>query len=136
MKNRFVTDTNVLVSYLLTDSKPRQAVLKAMRKGRILISENLISELTGVLNRKKFDKYISLQIRRDFVRSLTEKGFFVYPDEKITVCRDPKDNMILELAVCGNASCIITGDQDLLSLVNFRKIPILTPDEFLSSHEI
>ncbi len=136
MKNRFVTDTNVLVSYLLTDSKPRQAVLKAMRKGRILISENLISELTGVLNRKKFDKYISLQIRRDFVRSLTEKGFFVYSDEKITVCRDPKDNMILELAVCGNASCIITGDQDLLSLVNFRKIPILTPDEFLSSHEI
>jgi len=133
MKDCFVIDTNVFVSYLLTSSKPRQAVLKVMQNGVILISQTLIAELITVLNRKKFDKYVSIKIRRKFIQSLIEKGCFVHPYEKITACRDPKDNMILELAVCGKAACIITGDQDLLSLGSFREISILTPDDFLES---
>jgi len=53
--------------------------------------------------------------------------------EEITVCRDPKDNMILELAVAGQADYIVTGDKDLLALNPFRKIQIVTPAEFLKS---
>jgi len=48
------------------------------------------------------------------------------------VCRDPKDNKYLELAVAANASCIVTGDQDLLVLNPFRNIPILTSADFLA----
>jgi putative PIN family toxin of toxin-antitoxin system len=48
------------------------------------------------------------------------------------VCRDPKDNMVLELAVSGHADYIITGDQDLLILDPFRGIRIMTPDAFLA----
>jgi uncharacterized protein len=54
-----------------------------------------------------------------------------YPVEKIDVCRDSKDNMILELAVAGKADFIITGDKDLKVLNPFRKIQILSPAEFL-----
>ena len=60
--------------------------------------------------------------------------------EAITDCRDPKDNKFLELAVSANASCIITGDKDLLILnpclpnrQAFRSIPILNAVDFLNN---
>lgn len=49
----------------------------------------------------------------------------------VTVCRDPKDDQYLNLALSGNAGCIITGDQDLLSLNPFKNISIISPSEFL-----
>jgi predicted nucleic acid-binding protein len=49
----------------------------------------------------------------------------------VTICRDPKDDMYLELALSGKADCIITNDDDLLVLRPFEKIPIITPKEFL-----
>jgi len=50
---------------------------------------------------------------------------------KINACRDPKDNKFLELAVAAGASCIVSGDQDLLTLHLFDNIPILSPADFL-----
>jgi uncharacterized protein len=50
--------------------------------------------------------------------------------EKILLCRDEKDNIILETAVVANANIIITGDKDLLILEEFRNIKILSPQEF------
>jgi putative PIN family toxin of toxin-antitoxin system len=47
------------------------------------------------------------------------------------VCRDPKDNKFLELAVEAGAACLITGDKDLLILNPFQNTPILTASEFL-----
>jgi uncharacterized protein len=52
--------------------------------------------------------------------------------EAITDCRDPKDNKFLELAVSGCATCIISGDADLLVLHPFRSIPVMAPNKFLS----
>jgi len=49
----------------------------------------------------------------------------------ISICRDPKDNMYLELALSGNAACIVTGDSDLLVLHPFENILIFTPNYFL-----
>ena len=51
----------------------------------------------------------------------------------VTICRDPDDDMYLELALSGKADCIITGDPDLLVLNPFENIPIITPKEFLDS---
>ncbi len=55
--------------------------------------------------------------------------------EVVRACRDPKDDMYLELAVSDEATCIVSGDQDLLQLNPFQGIPIITPDEFLTSFE-
>lgn len=52
--NRFVLDTNALVSALLfTNSVPGQAFRKALRNGVILESSEAIQELENVLSRKK-----------------------------------------------------------------------------------
>lgn len=50
---------------------------------------------------------------------------------EITACRDPRDNKLLELAVSGSASDIVTGDADLLVLHPFRGIDILAVSAFL-----
>jgi len=44
--------------------------------------------------------------------------------EKVTKCRDPKDNKFLELAINGSANFIVSGDQDLQVMHPFRDIPI------------
>jgi len=52
----------------------------------------------------------------------------------IKACSDPKDNIFLELAVYGGATCIISGDEHLLKLHPFQGIPIMKPDDFLTLH--
>ena len=51
----------------------------------------------------------------------------------VTDCRDVKDNKFPELAIDGQAECIVTGDKDLLVLHPYRNISILTPNAFLES---
>ena len=131
----FVIDTNILISaFLLTETSNAALTLKKARDtGKIIMSEESFTELFDVLVRPKFDKYISLDKRLQLLADLKSIIKKVTVETKITVCRDPKDNKFLELAIAGNASCIVTGDNDLLVLNPFNKIPILTPADFLRS---
>ena len=129
---RVVFDVNVLVSALLfTNSVPRQAFNKALLQGIILISETLKEELTRVLARDKFNRYVYLAEREEFFGGLIRDSTLVEITESIRICRDPKDDRVLELAVCGNAAYIVTGDADLLVLNPFRGIGVLRPADFL-----
>src|SRR5258706_168681 len=130
---RVVFDTNVLVSALLFErSIPAQAVFAVMETGEILLSEALVSEINDILQRKKFEPYISTEQREEFLIALVQSGTLVEITETITACRDPKDNHILELAVSARAQTIVTGDSDLLVLNPFQEIQILAPRDFLS----
>lgn len=129
---RFVLDTNVVVSaLLLRDSVPRQAFDKALNNGTVLLSLPVIFELADVLSREKLNRYLLEEERMRFLVSLLKEAELAQVSEIITACRDAKDDKFLELAVSGKASCIVSGDADLLDLSPFRGIPILTPREFL-----
>jgi putative PIN family toxin of toxin-antitoxin system len=69
--------------------------------------------------------------RREFITALVRQATLIETRETVDVCRDPKDNKFLDLALCGKASCIISGDKDFLVLHPFQGIPILTPRQFL-----
>jgi putative PIN family toxin of toxin-antitoxin system len=97
----------------------------------ILLSQATIAELSEVLGRKKFDRYLSREEREQFILLLLREGTTIEIAEEIRACRDPKDNMFLELAVSGLASCVVSGDEDLLTMHPFRGIPILAPAQFL-----
>ena len=132
MTNRFVLDTNVLISALLfKTSVPFQAIELAEKQGIILYSEATLNELEQVLNRKKFNKYLSLEDRQVFLLKFISSSQLVSITENITVCRDEKDHKFLELAVSSNANVIVTGDLDLLILNPFQAVEILTPDMFI-----
>jgi predicted nucleic acid-binding protein len=73
--------------------------------------------------------------RIDCLSHICNAADFILPQtHTITACRDPKDNKFLELAFAANASCIITGDKDLLILHPFKNIPIVSASDFLKSY--
>ncbi|MFQ5754130.1 MAG: putative toxin-antitoxin system toxin component, PIN family [bacterium] len=133
-KSRYVFDTNTIISAFLFDqSNPGLALQEALERGELLLSIEVLEEIAEVLRRKKFDRYVRRKTREQFLRALIQKAVFVEVNETIHVCRDPKDDKFLELAISGNAFKLITGDEDLLCLNPFRNISILTPKQFLSN---
>lgn len=129
---RVVLDTNVVISAALNNgSIPRQAFDNALTSGRILVSDHTLAELDETLCRPKFQRYVTEPERLAFLAKLVLHADLVEVKTSIRICRDPKDDMLLELAEDGKADCIVTGDLDLLSLHPFRGIMILTPQQFL-----
>lgn len=133
--NFFVLDANTLISaFLLSkDSVAAQAYYKSKTIGQIVLSEDTFNEFSDVFIRPKFDRYLPLAKRLIIIEDLKALVNFVSVLHTIQVCRDPKDDKYLELAVASGASCIITGDKDLLVLHPFEQILILTAADFLKS---
>lgn len=130
---RIVFDTNVIVSAILFfGSVPRRAVEIASTRGTILMSAALSDELNRILERDRFGSYVSRGQREHFLELLVREAEDIEIAESIQICRDPKDDRILELAVNGDAAYIVTGAADLLVLNPFRGIEILRPADFLA----
>ena len=133
---RVVIDTNVWISrLLLANSVAAQAVDRALARFEIVSSEASVEELADVLSRKKFDRYVSLQDREEFLRRLLQVTTTVPVLSEITDCRDPKDNRFLALALDSASECIVSGDADLVSLSPWRGIEIVSPRAFLAIRE-
>lgn len=132
MNHKFVFDTNSLISAaLLRTSINAKALNRALDIGRIVISEPVLVEFENVIFRKKFDKYFTDEGRLEAITNIETNSIIFFPKVIVNACRDPKDNMILELAIASSASCIISGDHDLLILNPFIDIPIVSAAEFL-----
>ncbi|MEW6040521.1 MAG: putative toxin-antitoxin system toxin component, PIN family [Elusimicrobiota bacterium] len=126
-----VIDTNVFISALWGSEACRQIYeLLKEDKFHLAISDDLLSEIKRTLNRLKFNLQKEEVI--DIAEHIRQKAKKIFPKETILLCRDPKDNIILECALAGKVDFIVTGDKDLLSLNSFRNIPIITPRQFLA----
>ena len=135
MNNFFVIDTNNLISAaLIPTSTSRKALEKAITLGKITTAPNTLDELLDVIFRKKLDKYFVDNNERLVIVNILEANSVLFsPEISIDDCRDKKDNKFLELAITVKASCIITGDTDLLVLHPFRNIPILNAVDFINT---
>jgi uncharacterized protein len=132
MRKRFVFDTNVLFSSILsTSAVSKRAFDKAFERGIILFSQYTFEEVENVFYRPKLQKYIDTELRDEFYALTLKKIHFMEVEKRIVICRDPKDDKFLDIAVQGNADFIITGDDDLLVLNPFRNIQIIQPSELL-----
>ncbi|WP_114752542.1 putative toxin-antitoxin system toxin component, PIN family [Pleomorphovibrio marinus] len=128
----FVFDTSALISaHLIKNSVSAEALNRALRIGKLVFSDSTINEFAEVLYRKKLDRYFVEVEREEILTVLTFKSpLIIEPSFEINVCRDPKDNKFLELAVSAKASCIVSGDIHLLELHPFQGIPILNVADF------
>jgi putative PIN family toxin of toxin-antitoxin system len=130
--DRIIFDTNSLISaVLIPRSVSQKALSKAEDNSTIVFSQETFEELSRVLIRSKFDKYISFSERMEFLERLRETGKMISTESDFKICRDIKDNKFLNLAYDGNAYCIVSGDNDLLVLNPFENIPIVSPADFL-----
>jgi uncharacterized protein len=132
LRERVVVDTNVLISRLLVPaSASGRALRRAVDSGQLLVSEATMEELATVLGRSKFDPYLSIADRQEFIRLLGRIAEMIPIVRVVRACRDPRDDKFLEVAVNGRAGLIITGDRDLLELNPFMEIAILSPAAYL-----
>jgi putative PIN family toxin of toxin-antitoxin system len=130
---RVILDTNVLVSGLGW-SGPPAAIVDAALAGELtlLTSPALIAELRRVLG---YRKLATVFANPNTIASLVEKASVtVTTSSQLHVVDDDSDNRVLEAALDGAADYIVSGDDDLLSLRTFQRIPILTPAAFLAAH--
>ena len=68
-RERVVVGTSALVSRLLfPNSVPAQAVHRALVERQVLASDATIMELADVLGRQKFDAYVTIAERQEFLR--------------------------------------------------------------------
>lgn len=84
-------------------------------------------ELADVLAEAKFDRYVTVEQRMQFIRLVTTVAEFVPIIHPVRECRDPSDDKFLEVALNGRADVIVTGDADLLAMNPWREIAIQTP---------
>jgi putative PIN family toxin of toxin-antitoxin system len=133
---RVVIDTGVLVSGLIRPQGTTGEVLQVLRDGGFvcLYSSETILEIVDVLGREKFRlKYHILpEDISALVHLIRLRGEVVVPKHRVNDCRDPKDNKFLEVALTGDAGCLVTGDADLISMNPYQSTPIVTPAEFLT----
>lgn len=136
---RAVVDTNVLIRALIKPQGTVGPVITHLRNGDyvLLYADPLLEELAAKLALPRIrDKYqVSDQDVETILALILLRGELVVPERRITACRDPKDDVVLEVAVSGHADFIVTGDRDLLVLHPFRSIPIVEPFKFLHAFE-
>lgn len=129
---RLVIDNNLWVSRLLMPGgTAAKAVDHGLAWGLPLMSQDTLLELSDVLARDKFDRYVSREDRQQFLRLLGGIVRVVPITRRIAACRDPKDDKFLDVALNGEARVILTGDRGLLALHPFHGIEIVGPAEFL-----
>src|SRR5438046_753889 len=118
---RVVLDTNVLISAVLSPlGKPFACLDWVLDNATLIVSRELLEELETRLARPKFSKYVDDSRRRAFVADLSLSAVQVELSGAVTVCRDPEDDKLLEITIVGRADCLVTGDQDLLTLDPFQ----------------
>jgi uncharacterized protein len=133
---RVTADTNLIVSAVLWGGNPRR-LLDAARDDvfDLYTSTDLLAELRGVLVREKFAKRLmavgsTAEAVFDEISALAIKITPESIDPVIT--RDPDDDMVLACAVASRSDVIVSGDNDLLDLKQYKNIRIVTATELLS----
>ncbi|MBD1212961.1 MAG: putative toxin-antitoxin system toxin component, PIN family [Dolichospermum sp.] len=137
---KVVLDTNIWVSAIIWGGLPDQILLlHEQDKLTIAMSQKLLDELECTFNKRKLaPKLQALSLTVPIVINLIRESVIFYSIQELNVpeLRDVDDNIILATAIAGEVDVIITGDQDLLVLVEYQGIAIKTAKDFLNEYQI
>jgi len=132
---KVIIDTNIWISFIISKKLSLLDGHIFSKKIRILLNEDLISEIKMTIENPKLQKYFLTQGLEKMLIAFDPFIDLINNKSKISICRDPKDDFLLSLAKDGKADYLITGDKDLLELGKFRKTKILTITNFLNELE-
>ena len=130
-KLKTVFDTNIYISAIIFSGVPENCLDVAINDEiELYTTRAILLELANKLTTK------FLHTEEDVVDILEGFSKFVKiiePKVKVDKIKiDPQDNKILEAALEAKADYIVSGDKKhLLSLGNFRNIPIISAKQFL-----
>ena len=130
-KIRFILDTNIWISFLITKSMKGIDRLIFNDKATLLFSNESMTEFIDVTSREKLKPYFTKDDIASLIDLIEEYGEIVEVKSKVDICRDKEDNFLLSLAKDGKADYLVTGDKDLLVLDNFGSTKIIKLTDFL-----
>ncbi|MEI8202862.1 MAG: putative toxin-antitoxin system toxin component, PIN family [Bacteroidota bacterium] len=128
---RIVIDTNVFIIALIGKSSPKLIEWLSDKRFTILFSKESYSELIEVIRRPKFEKLFTEQRVFTLLDLLDSIKIMVLTKSKTEICRDKKDNFLLNLAKDGEADYLITEDFDLLALGTHFETKIVNYNQFI-----
>jgi uncharacterized protein len=132
---RVVVDTNIWISAALSvTGAPAQMLRRVLQLGVPVFSEATFAELEVRLWKPKFDRYISMDVRRALLRDANAAAHWVVIPEQIAAVaysRDEDDDKFIHTALAASATWLVTGDKDLLVLQKVLSVEILTPSAAL-----
>lgn len=125
---KIVLDTNILIAAFISHGVCSELFEHCICLHEIVVSKFILTEFSeNLLTKFKFSKY---EVNKA-VQLLQGHLIIVTPEKLVeNVCRDPKDNFILATAIKGKCQCIISGDDDLLVLKQYKGIDIVSPQNF------
>ncbi len=134
---RALVDTSVFVSSLIVPAGVPAQVIAAWRANRFVLvtSRRILAETRHTLGypriRRKY-AFTDSEVNRFLALLELESVVAKWePDVSEAGIRDPNDDMILSCALAGSASWLVSSDQDLLAVGEYRGVRIVTPRQFL-----
>ena len=128
---KIITDTNILISYLIGRELKSLRDLFEEENIEFIINDKLIEEFVRKVTLPKFRNYFEADKALAFIKFLKRRATLAEANSEVTICRDSKDNFLLALAKDAGADFLITGDKDLLSLKRFENTTIISLNEFI-----
>ena len=126
-----VFDTNIFISAFVTPGgSAEKAYLEAVRGTfELFTSVAILTETANTLRTKfEWSDYKTQQL----LRAISKTATVVKSKPHIHLLKDEPDNRILECALLTRADLIVTGDQHLLSLREYRNISIIKVADFIA----
>ena len=130
-KEKIIIDTNIYISALGWEGKPKKILNKVLAgEYELILSIKQLEEIKRVLNYPKLG--FTEEQKNRFLLLLHQIATVVKTKSELDIIlRDPKDNIILQPAKNIKIDYIVTGDEDLLILKEFKGAKIISPAKFL-----
>lgn len=129
--NRIILNTNLWISFLISKKFNQLDKLIQNRNITLVFSNELLEEFIDVVSRPKFKKYFSKSDIEKILEYFDQFGDLITIISDIQICRDEKDNFLLNLSIDSKADFLITGDNDLLILKKIEHTKIMTFTDFI-----
>ena len=130
---RIVIDTNLFISFLINKDLSKLDKIIIEGHTRLVLSVELLEEIFAVIKRPKFKSIITEGDIETLLLFFNKFGELVPVHSQLNVSRDEKDNFLLNLAIDGKATHLLTGDSDLLELKKIGNTIIIKIKDFLST---
>ncbi|HAH55773.1 MAG TPA: putative toxin-antitoxin system toxin component, PIN family [Flavobacterium sp.] len=135
-KEKIILDTNLWISFIISDKLKSLDIILKENNVKFLYSSHLLEEIDNVIRRPKFKKYFSESNWYLLIELFTTYGIQIDVVSNLAICRDSKDNFLLNLAIDGKADFLITGDNDLLVLEKIENTRIVTFSDYINNKPI
>jgi len=127
---KVIIDTNLWISFLIGKKLSILKELIVENTVSLIICEQLLTEIKKVTSRPKINKYFPKTKVEELIIFLEIYAKYYVVNPKSELCRDLKDNFLLDLALESKANFLITSDNDLLVLEKIKNTEIIGYKEF------